>query len=285
MSTVSVVGVVLDDLGRRRCGRPPCPGVDRDVARRPRSSPGRSGGASARRSPASMSSASIFMPRTRLSPLEATRLAEELRIGEDEVRRRERVGDLLARRSSPCGGCARRARRRRSTRSLGPARGDEIGLLEEVEERVLRPFGVLEALVARLGLGDRVGASSPLHALQRRAPERRDSLPSSRVCASSARGGSDSQYSATLEKVLTMSVIGSATVSRRSPALARLDPGGRAPCRACSTMRATFSAKCSGSLTQVLLDVLGAFAGVVPCPRLGLALRHVPRRSSSTAFS
>src|SRR5690606_40722948 len=39
----------------------------------------------------------------------------------------------------------------------------------------------------------------------------------SRVCASSARCGSESQYSVSFEKVRTMSTIGAATWSRRSP--------------------------------------------------------------------
>ncbi len=44
--------------------------------------------------PASTSSASMVMPRTRLSPLEASGLAQHFRIGQHEVRRRQRVGDL-----------------------------------------------------------------------------------------------------------------------------------------------------------------------------------------------
>ena len=41
-----------------------------------------------------------------------------------------------------------------------PARGDEIGLLEEIEEGVAAPFRVLEALVAAFGLDGIVGASA-----------------------------------------------------------------------------------------------------------------------------
>ena len=40
---------------------------------------------------------------------------------------------------------------------LGPAGRDEIGLLEEIEDRVLRPFGVLEPLVLGLRLGHGIG--------------------------------------------------------------------------------------------------------------------------------
>src|SRR3981081_2910895 len=45
--------------------------------------------------PASISSASIFMPRTRLSPLDASVSTNTSRIGKNEIRRRKRVGDLL----------------------------------------------------------------------------------------------------------------------------------------------------------------------------------------------
>ena len=41
-------------------------------------------------------------------------------------------------------------------KGFGPARGQEIGLLDEIEERVLRPFGIAEAVVLGVGHGDRL---------------------------------------------------------------------------------------------------------------------------------
>ena len=62
--------LVLDDLGRRRCWRDrPCPASSRR-SRRSRSCEWSAWRSFRSPSPASMSSASIFMPRTRFSPLD-----------------------------------------------------------------------------------------------------------------------------------------------------------------------------------------------------------------------
>ena len=74
------------------------------------------------------------MPCTRLLPLEAKRLAQHLGIGHREVRGRQRARQLL---EVELGALARAL-----VEALGlvqhvlePARGDEIGLLPEVEVR------------------------------------------------------------------------------------------------------------------------------------------------------
>ena len=54
--------------------------------------------------------------------------------------------------------------------ALGPMRGDEIGLLPEIEERVGRPLGVLEPVVARLGLDHRLHVVAK-HAAHGAAPD------------------------------------------------------------------------------------------------------------------
>jgi hypothetical protein len=54
--------------------------------------------------------------------------------------------------------------------SLGPARGQKVGLLDEIEERVLRPLGIAEAVVLRVGHGDRLRLFA-LHALEGADPE------------------------------------------------------------------------------------------------------------------
>ncbi len=97
------------------------------------------------------------------------RLAQDFRIGQHEVRRRDRVGDLLhvelgllARvRVDALGVLHQR---------LGPLRGEQIKLQDEIEELVRSPLRVLEALVARRRLDCRLGVFSR-HAAQRRTPE------------------------------------------------------------------------------------------------------------------
>ena len=78
------------------------------------------------------------------------RLAQQFRIGEHEIRWRDRVGDLLdvelrflAGVLVDAGGVF--------DQPLAPLRGEQIGLLEEIEELVLRPLRIGEALVLRVG--------------------------------------------------------------------------------------------------------------------------------------
>ncbi len=88
--------------------------------------------------------------------LRRQRVAQQLRIGEHEVRRRDRVDDLAqvelgllpGQRIEPLGVL---------DQAVAELHGQQIGLLEEVEELVRRPFRIGEALVARVGLRDRVG--------------------------------------------------------------------------------------------------------------------------------
>ena len=91
------------------------------------------------------------------------RFAQQLRVGQHEVRWRQRVGDLphielglLPGVRVEIGGVA--------DQLVGPARGEEIGLLEEVEELVRGPLRIGEALVVGRGHGDRLGrfAGEPL---------------------------------------------------------------------------------------------------------------------------
>ena len=80
--------------------------------------------------------------------------AQQFRIGQDEIRRRERVGDLphvelgllLGVRIEVVGVV---------DQLVGPARGQQIGLLEKVEELVRRPFRIGETLVVGGGRRDR----------------------------------------------------------------------------------------------------------------------------------
>ena len=82
------------------------------------------------------------------------RLAQQFRIGQHEVRRRNRVGDLLDVKL----GLLPRVRVDAVgvlDQLVAPLRGQQIGLLEEIEELVLRPFRIGKALVLRVGRGDR----------------------------------------------------------------------------------------------------------------------------------
>ena len=82
--------------------------------------------------------------------------AHHFGIGQREVRRRERrehlleieQGALLARLVVDAFGLAGEV--------LGPARGQQISLLPEIEELGVRPVGVLEAIVAWLRLDHRL---------------------------------------------------------------------------------------------------------------------------------
>ena len=101
--------------------------------------------------------------------IRSERLAKQFRIGEHEIRRRDRVADLL----DVEGGL----RPRVVVDALGvfdqplaPLRGEQIGLLEEIEELVLRPFRIGKALVLEVGRGRRRGGFAR-HALDRAGPQ------------------------------------------------------------------------------------------------------------------
>jgi hypothetical protein len=95
-------------------------------------------------------------------------LSDELRIGGEEVRRRERARDLLhieaglvPRVLVDALGVVHHV--------LGPPGGDQVGLLQEIEDRILGPVRILEAAILRLGLRDRLHLFA-LHALEGRGP-------------------------------------------------------------------------------------------------------------------
>ena len=97
------------------------------------------------------------------------RLAQHFRIGEDEIRRRDRVGDLLnielgllARMRIDAFGVLHQF--------LRPLRGEQIELQHEIEELVRFPLRILEALVARRRLDRGLGRFAG-HAARGRAPE------------------------------------------------------------------------------------------------------------------
>ena len=99
----------------------------------------------------------------------AERLAQQLRIGQHEVRRRQRVGDLLDVELGLLAGVRVEALGVLD-QMVGPVGGEQIGLLEEVEELVRRPFRIGEAPVLRIGRDDRAGRFAG-QALGRRAPQ------------------------------------------------------------------------------------------------------------------
>ena len=99
----------------------------------------------------------------------ADRFAKQFGIGQDEVRRRNRVGDLADIKRGLQPGV------RIDVLGVldhigGPAAGDEIELLDEIENLVARPVGIDEALVARIGL-DRRRRGLAHHPLQRTRPK------------------------------------------------------------------------------------------------------------------
>ena len=95
--------------------------------------------------------------------------AQQLGIGQHEIRGRDRVGDLsqielglvMGVRVEPLGVLHQ---------MIGPMHGEQVGLLEEVVELVAGPFRIGEPLVARIGRGDRRHLF-PGHALDRARPQ------------------------------------------------------------------------------------------------------------------
>ena len=121
--------------------------------------------------PRSMSSSRLCRPLTRFWPPRRDRLAEHLGIGQREVRRRERV-DVLAREEVDLLLRVLVEALDARHRVVHPARGDEVALLDVVEQEVLLPVLVLEALVA-------------LRAARRRARPARPASSSSRPATGS----------------------------------------------------------------------------------------------------
>ena len=119
--------------------------------------------------PASMSSASMLHAAHEVFGVRRQRLAHHLRIGQHEVRRRDRVADLLHVELGLVAGVL--VELGVLHQPFGPLRGEQIGLLEEVVELVRRPFGIGEALVARRGLRPPARTASPARRFDRRDPE------------------------------------------------------------------------------------------------------------------
>ncbi len=96
------------------------------------------------------------------------RLAQQFRIGDNEVGRREGVGDL----PRVEGRLVLQVLVELGLRDelLGEAGGHEVELLQEVEEGVLLPLRVLEARIPRIRLDDRLSGLSR-HGLQRLGPQ------------------------------------------------------------------------------------------------------------------
>ena len=97
------------------------------------------------------------------------RRAHELRIGRDEVRGRQRRGDL-AQVELRLVAIVRLELVGMLDQIVRPARGQDVRLLDEIEIRIVAPRGVGEALVGGLGRGDGLGRLA-LQPMQRRRPE------------------------------------------------------------------------------------------------------------------
>ena len=109
------------------------------------------------------------MPRTRFSPLSSSVARRSFGIGADEVGRRER-GAHLPQIELRLVAVVRLDVVGATHEIVGPARHQHVGLLDEVEERIVAPLRVGETLVRLVGLND--GRRLPaLKALQGRGPE------------------------------------------------------------------------------------------------------------------
>ena len=128
------------------------------------------------------------------------RLAQHFRIGEDEIRRRQRVGDLLDVELGLLAGVRIEAVGV-AHQILRPLRGEQIELHHEIEELVRFPLRILEALVARRGL-DRRRRLFAGQAAHRRAPQIEIGLADLHLQFGRRASLSDSQYSATVREGL-----------------------------------------------------------------------------------
>ena len=81
--------------------------------------------------------------------------AQQFRIGEYEIRRRDRIGDLSDVKFRLLAGMLVNVRGV-FDQPLGPLDGQQISLLEEIEKLVLRPFRVGEAFVSGIGSDHRI---------------------------------------------------------------------------------------------------------------------------------
>ena len=104
--------------------------------------------------PASRSSSRFCRPLSRFSPLAFDRLAQHLGVGHDEVGGRHRVDELAGVEVDLLGGLVVQPLDV-AHGGLDPARGQQVGLLDEIEQAVFRPGGVAEAPIVLLRLDQR----------------------------------------------------------------------------------------------------------------------------------
>ncbi len=97
----------------------------------------------------------IVQPADEVLAVAREGLAQDFWVGDEEVRRCDRVGELLGI-ELHLGERLRVEPFDMADRILHPVRGEEVGLLDEVEDSALLPIGVLEALVAAGRRNDRV---------------------------------------------------------------------------------------------------------------------------------
>src|SRR5258707_935664 len=112
----------------------------------------------------------IVQAADQILPARLQGLAQHLRVGQSEVRRRQRV-DVLARVEIHLLLCFLRQALDGGDRVAHVARGDEVGLLDLVEQELVPPVRPAKAVVVRGGLGDGRRVLSQ-HAQHRRLPQR-----------------------------------------------------------------------------------------------------------------
>ena len=153
------------------------------------------------------------------------RRAQQFGIGGDEVRRRQRARHLaqielrlVARVRIEVVGAL--------DEIVGPARRQHIGLFEEIEIGIVAPFGIGEALVARLGRGDRRRLFA-LQPAQRRGPEIRRTGSTAPLCASKrALRVGDVIFGDAAERRDSVGDLAGSAARRPRRRLARLQIGG-----------------------------------------------------------
>ena len=111
----------------------------------------------------------MLQPRHQILAAGFQGLAQDLRVGHDEIARRHGI-DELARVEIDLLGRLGVETVHVADGGLHPARAQQIGLLDEIEQLVLLPGGIAEAAVLGLGLDHRL-ATTTGHALGRRLPE------------------------------------------------------------------------------------------------------------------
>ena len=121
------------------------------------------------RAPASMSSANMCRPRTRLSPLSAIVVRSNSGLVDDEIRRRERAGYLLQIKRGLVAG-VRIEVVRTFDEILRPSGREDISLLYKIEIGIGLPIRVGKAFVAGIERGDRRRRLA-VEAIEGRGPE------------------------------------------------------------------------------------------------------------------